>query len=374
MLLSALCVTGLVGLSDVARGQCSGNEFAKLLDSDGETGNQFGMSTSISDDWVLVGAWFDGDQGFHNGSATIFRFDGETFIPQAKLLASDIGAEDRFGRSVSVSDEFAIVGAFGVDGETGAVYVFRFDGTSWTQQAKLLSRDHNFFDHFGHVVAISGNAFITGARLNDDNGRQSGSAYVFRFDGTNFNQIAKLLSFNGAAGDAFGVSVSIHGDIAGVGAALEDDKGRNSGSAFVYRGLTADCNDNHTIDLCDIANNTSEDCNLNAIPDECDIFGGTSHDDNQDGMPDECECTGAETIKKADCVQKNRRNKLIVKLVKGPQVGSFTVDLSTGQSETGTIGDNGKGKAKFKNVPSGDGTATATWGCGATQSKNYSCP
>jgi len=85
-------------------------------------------------------------------------------------------------------------------------------------------------------------------------------------------------------------------------------------------------------------------------------------------------CTDNEKIRKPKCKLRNGINKMTVKLVRGTPGDTFSVELSTGQSKSGTIKDTGKGKAKFKKLPSGDGTATATWGCGATKSKNYSCP
>jgi len=85
-------------------------------------------------------------------------------------------------------------------------------------------------------------------------------------------------------------------------------------------------------------------------------------------------CTGAEAISKTKCKKQHGRNKLAVKLVNGVVDDSFTVQLSTGQSDTGNIKPNGRGSVKLKNVSSGAGTATATWGCGAANNKEYDCP
>ncbi|MCH8165013.1 MAG: FG-GAP repeat protein, partial [Planctomycetes bacterium] len=88
-------------------------------------------------------------------------------------------------------------------------------------------------DFFGFSVAISGATAIVGAFQDDDNGAaNSGSAYLF--DTTTGRQIAKLLADDGAAQDLFGYSVAISGETAIVGAYFDDDNGSNSGSAYLF--------------------------------------------------------------------------------------------------------------------------------------------
>ncbi len=88
----------------------------------------------------------------------------------------------------------------------------------------------------------------------------------------------------------------------------------------------------------------------------------------------EAPCTGAESIDSANCQESNGINKMVVKLSGGLPGDPFTVTLSSGETKSGTVKDNGRGKAKFKNLPGGAGTATATWGCGAEASQGYDCP
>ena len=95
-----------------------------------------------------------------------------------------------------------------------------------------------------------------------------GSAYVYQFDGAQWIEEAKLIASDGAAVDLFGSSVATSGAVALIGAWANDDAGSLSGSAYVFTGLS-DCNDNGTLDLCDIADGTSTDTNGNGIPDEC---------------------------------------------------------------------------------------------------------
>ena len=100
--------------------------------------------------------------------------------------------------------------------------------------AKLSASDGASYDYFGYSVSVSGDTALVGADLDDDNGANSGSAYVFQRSGGVWSQQAKLAASDGAAFDWFGVSVSVSGDTALVGASLDDDKGSGSGSAYVY--------------------------------------------------------------------------------------------------------------------------------------------
>ena len=211
---------------------------AKLLSSDGAANDFFGESVSISGDYAVVGAWADDDNGDNSGSAYIFKRSGTSWAQEVKLLPSDGAFNDQFGSSVSISGDYAVVGARADDDEgtnSGSAYVFKRSGTSWAQEAKLLPFDGASNDLFGNSVSISGDYAVVGAKFDDDNGSLSGSAYVFKRTGTSWAQEAKLLASDGAVEDQFGFSVSISGDYAVVGAQWDDDNGSSSGSAYVFK-------------------------------------------------------------------------------------------------------------------------------------------
>ncbi len=150
----------------------------------------------------------------------------------AKLIASDGKPDDKFGLSVAVAGDTAVVGAYLDDDrgmDSGSAYVFEFDGRRWLQASKLLAVDGKAEDHFGFAVDVSGNTILVGAKFDDDKGENAGAAYVFRFQQT------KLLASDGAVRDNFGVSVALDGDVALIGASRDDDNGMNSGSAYVFR-------------------------------------------------------------------------------------------------------------------------------------------
>jgi cyclophilin family peptidyl-prolyl cis-trans isomerase len=219
---------------------------AKLTATEGHINDWFGQSVSISGDCAIAGAWLNDAAGFNAGSAYIFyRHQGGTnhWGQQARLTAADAIPNERFGYSVSINGEYVIIGAIGDDpyssipNYTGSAYIFRHNGSAWTQQAKLTASDGAASDVFGYSVSIDGYYAIVGAYQKDDNGSNSGSAYIFAPDDLNpdnWNQIAKLTASDAAAGDYFGYSVAIGGGHALVGAYQNDDNGSSSGSAYIF--------------------------------------------------------------------------------------------------------------------------------------------
>lgn len=209
----------------------TGRQIAKLLPADGSMGDYFGYSVAISETVCIVGAHQNNDNGNVSGSA--YLFDTRTAKQIAKLLPTDGERGDRFGQSVGIDEPACIVGARhdGDNGyDSGSAYLF--DTATGRQLAKLLPADGAENDYFGHSVAISGTTCVVGAPEDEDNGSNSGSAYLF--DTSTAIEVAKLLPVDGAAYDNFGYSVAISGTICIVGAYGDDDNGTSSGSAYLF--------------------------------------------------------------------------------------------------------------------------------------------
>jgi hypothetical protein len=180
-------------------------------------GERFGTSVSISGEYVVVGARYDDEKGIQSGSAYIFyRNQGGTnnWGLVKEITASETKAFDEFGRSVFISGDLIIVGAY----KAGSAYIFYRNqgGTdSWGELKKLTASDGVSSDYFGYSVSISGDYAIVGAPMADNAGSDYGSSYVFYRNqgGTNaWGQSAKLTASSGASGDYFGNSVSISGN------------------------------------------------------------------------------------------------------------------------------------------------------------------
>ena len=228
------------GSAYVFRGSGSSwTQEAKFTASDGAEADQFGFSVSVSGDAALIGAPFNDDAGADSGSAYVFRWDGNSWSEEAKLTPSDGAAGDRFGDSVSISGNALVAGATFADvggDETGVAYVFRWNGTAWNQEAKLTASDANKGDQFGFAVGISGDTAVVGA-YGKGPGKNKGAAYVFKWDGTTWSEEAKITASDGAAHDQFGGSVSISGDIIVAGAPRGDDGSKDSGAAYVFERI-----------------------------------------------------------------------------------------------------------------------------------------
>jgi len=238
------------------------------------TFDNFGRSLSLSGGTLVVGSWgedsaaagVNGNQldnsALQAGAAYVYVHVGEYWYFQAYLKASNTEAGDSFGESVSVSGDTIVVGAPGKDGGAGAVYVFVRSGPSWSQQALLAASNAGAGDAFGRSVSVSGDTVVVGApgeassasgvngNEGDDSAPQAGAAYVFVRSGSTWSQQAYLKASNTAAApspdDQFGASVAVSGDTVIVGAPHEDssatgvdgngsaDGAPDSGAAWVF--------------------------------------------------------------------------------------------------------------------------------------------
>ncbi len=219
----------------VATGQdsCPGDGLPTFA-SDGGSFDSFGFSVAIDGDTAIVGAYWDDDRGTDSGSAYVFERVNGVWTEVAKLTASDGQAQDQFGVSVAIDGDTVIVGAF-QDDFKGSAYVFERAGGVWTEVAKFTANDGQVGDWFGYSVAIDGDTAIVGALWNDNyRGSNAGSAYTFERVNGIWTQGSKFVANDGQAEDAFGVSVAISGDTIIVGAVGDDDRGTDSGSAYVF--------------------------------------------------------------------------------------------------------------------------------------------
>jgi len=286
------CVVGAYGDDD--NGSYSGSAYifewngtnwsqqAKLTASDGASSDYFGYSVSISGNRCVIGARYDDDKGSGSGSAYIFEWNGTNWSQQAKLTASDGASGDYFGYSVSISGGRCVVGADGDDdmgSYSGSAYIFEWNGTNWSQKAKLTASDGADSDYFGYSVSISGNCCVVGARYDDDKGSSSGSAYIFEWNGTNWSQQAKLTALDGASGDYFGNSVSISGDRCVVGADGDDDKGSSSGSAYLFEWNGTSWIQKTKLTASDGAGSDYYGCSVSISDDRCVV--GARYDDDK---------------------------------------------------------------------------------------------
>lgn len=216
----------------------------KLVANDGEPADRFGWTVDIDGDTAIVGAWGDDlTFGTNAGSAYIFVRNGTTWTQQAKLVSSDIAAGDDFGASVAIDGDTAIVGAdtdSTAGTRTGSAYIFVRSGTTWTEQAELFASDSAPDHGFGVAVDIDGDIAVVSTPSDDTAGMDAGSAYVFVRNGTEWEQQAELFAGDTIPGDRFGWSVAIDGETIIVGAVGNFNESLSrGGSAYIFvRGDT----------------------------------------------------------------------------------------------------------------------------------------
>jgi hypothetical protein len=249
-------------------------EVQKIVASDRGAIDYFGTSVTISGDYAIVGASHEdhdtsgGTFIDRAGAAYIFKNEAGTWFEAQKIVASDRGLHNQFGRSVAILGDCALIGALGADYDTsggaflisaGAAYIFKRDAGIWFETQKLVASDRGENDFFGLSVAISEDHAIVGApgEDHDTSGgaylNSAGAAYIFKNIAGTWSEELKIVASDRGALDEFGLSVAISGDYALVGAENEDHDTTgatylsNSGSAYMFKNIAGTWSDVHKI-------------------------------------------------------------------------------------------------------------------------------
>lgn len=241
----AVMVLALIMVVGAPSADAQIHEKQEITASDGEHGDRFGTSVSVSGDVMVVGADEDEDNGYESGSAYVFRYESATdlWIQEAKLLPSDGDSDDFFGYSVSVSGDIAVVGAYrdeDVGYRAGSAYVFRHNaGTgSWNQEAKLLDSNGVNGGEFGRSVCICADVIVVGAHQADHSGLNlAGEVYVFRYDpgSETWVEEAILTASDAEDGDHFGLRVAVQDDVLLALAGNGNGNEKDTGCVYVFR-------------------------------------------------------------------------------------------------------------------------------------------
>ncbi len=214
------------------------SERALLTASDATNFSYLGRSVSIDGDVAVVGTplAMDGD-GFRDGAAYVYRFDGTQWVEEQRLVNPSPETGDQFGTAVSVSGDVIVVGvpeSSLVGNEAGAVVVFRHDGEAWAYEQTLVAVETTVADRFGGAVSVSGDTLFVGATGDNSAGHASGSVFVFRDQGGGvWSEEARIEASDTAPLLRFGFAVALEGD---VGVVSAPGHGSLAGSVYVFRG------------------------------------------------------------------------------------------------------------------------------------------
>lgn len=218
-------------------------QVANLSVTDGEVDDNFGIDVAISNDTIAVGALSGGTSNNNEGAAYVFErnqlgFEAWGFVK--KLVASDGVNNDNFGVSVAIDNDTVIVGARDKDNLTGGAYFYSRNlggADNWGESKKLTHSNPQSDDRFGFSVDICGNTAVVGANrdsLNNDSDRE-GSALIFRTDNVNWNEVKRQTSSDGTDFDQFGNAVAIYGDTIVIGASNDQiNTATFQGSAYIF--------------------------------------------------------------------------------------------------------------------------------------------
>ncbi len=210
-----------------------------LVSSDAPNAYFFGTGVAISGDYAAGSASGDINTGVGE-SVFIFERDGSGVWNEVEKLTAPSGLPyEFFGAGLAMDGNRLVVGASNVTiggVKSGAVYVYERNlAGNWLLTATLSPSDGDTFDGFGSNVDINGNKIIVGSRNDDDDGMNSGAAYIFEYSGGTWTETQKYTASDAAASDNFGTDVSISDVYAIAGANGDDDLGSASGSAYILQ-------------------------------------------------------------------------------------------------------------------------------------------
>lgn len=160
-----------------------------------------------------------------------------------QLTASNVHEDQDFGFSVDLDGAYAVVGAFrdedGIILETGAAYVYSYNGATWEEKAKLESSVVSSLTWFGWDVAIDGDVLLVSARNGDTFDTNHGEVYVYRRNGESWVE-ETVLTQSEAEIQSFGLEVEIEDDVIAVGAPSRNGTAAIEGGVYVFRNNGAE--------------------------------------------------------------------------------------------------------------------------------------
>ncbi len=196
------------------------------------TGQTFGASVAVAEDYLAMGVPGADEPTFDEGAVLLHKRTGSTWSFDSKITQHNASFGDGFGFSVDMTANFLISGALYANGVKGEAWIFENQAGTWVQNADLTPADLQLNNEFGAAVAINDEYAAVGAPSSVSNG----FVYVFQRQGTNWNQISKLVPNDSTEGDKFGTSVALNEEFLLVGASDHGNlSNRRPGRAYLYQ-------------------------------------------------------------------------------------------------------------------------------------------
>lgn len=224
--------TGAVYAHSCVAASCSAA--TRIVALDLASGDLFGSAVALSGNTLAVAA-----PGQTPAAVYVFVLDGASWVQQARLPAPDGSASAGFGVALALEGERLLIGADRAQSRSGAAFVYLRSGVNWSQEQRLSLDIPASGDRFGQSVALSADTALIGApgRAGLTPGSFAvGAAYVFTRELGSWSLQSELRANAGASGDSYGYALSLDGDRALVGAPLA---AAGLGSVYVHERASA---------------------------------------------------------------------------------------------------------------------------------------
>ncbi|MEO1079663.1 MAG: Ig-like domain-containing protein [Pseudomonadota bacterium] len=206
----------------------------------GDTTLGFGTPLAISADGRTVAVGTTGAGGGNRGGVQVFSFEDGWEPLGSAILGEASGDGAGYAVSLSSDGHTLALGARGNDAggsSAGHVRVYRWSGSDWEQLGTDIDGDAGS-SFFGAAVALSadGNTVAAGADLASGAGQFAGHVQIRRWNGSRWIQLGDNIDGE-AAGDEAGWSVALSsdGDTVAVGSRGNDTNGSRTGQVRVFR-------------------------------------------------------------------------------------------------------------------------------------------
>ncbi len=212
-------------------------ELLRTIPDDVQGGDETGTGVALKGRVAAVSAWLQDSAGTDSGSIYVYRLLDNGWTPWQKLIPSDLHANDRLGWAMAIDDTRIAIGAHLADAagaDSGAVFTYRLEDDSWVEEQKIVPWDGGPGDRFGSAIALDGEWLVAGSFYHDGRGADAGAAYVYRFDGTSWQNFQKLEPAQIESYDWTGRAVCVQGATIGVGVPHSDAAGYDAGAVVIY--------------------------------------------------------------------------------------------------------------------------------------------
>ncbi len=223
-----------------------------MYPSDGADDDKF-CRLAGNDQCLVIGAYNNNSTGVDAGAAYIFEYDSGVWTEQTKLVGSNLTSGDGFGFSVSMDGDYIAVGAMCASSngtDSGAAYIYKKNGDNWVEQAYIYPDDGEAGENFGISVKLSGDMLLIGSQVDSYPTYRSGSVYFYQKSDTLWTLAQKFVGEDHPLEGLFGEVIDIEGNTAIIGCRGDSSIQQYAGSVYIFE-YTDVANDQSTINYCD---------------------------------------------------------------------------------------------------------------------------